>query len=1267
VTFLPVAATLSLALLAPRAHRPPAAPAPEEVQDENAPMEAEEGPPLPQGPRDPLMERFAALRNELRKERKTPRGLAILARLHDLEDDLPELAHLAAVYGATAWDHRAPPEVRSLARFYLASLERARGNFQKSADAISRLGFVHGWMVAGPFDNEGKNGLDVAFPPEKGLEPGVKVPGKVRDVSWRALPGEAQSMGQNRIGEAFRPTKEACFYSLAFVDLPADTRGILWLGASGASKIWLNGTLALADPAYHPARFDQVGAPVNLKKGANRLLVKICHAEGQLAFYLRLAQPGGDGLAFSPVAIPPLPTGPKPPRPPKFEKAPPRYEGALAALEKKVRAAKTKEDEGRARLDLAVVLAEKRPFDEKERREVYESRRAAELLPQDVQANLFAARYEDEDQNRRKAWLEAALAAEPTSPSALAALGTAELNRGHPHRAVPLLEKAVTLAPGYVNARIQLAQARDQAGLQARAELDAMELARQFPYSPPAIAAVSRNARRLDRPEEAIAAMRKQLALRYDDENARRSLTQLLVDRGDLEGALEQIAVSLRLDPSDTAVRLRRADLLAANERVREAEEEYLTASRICPDEADIYERRGHVRLREGRVKEAVADFGRALDLRPQNPQLKELVRTLQPENERFQRSYEQDGKELAKTAPKPEPDEDALILAEVKVTKVFGSGLSATFQQNVVKVFTQRGAEEQRQVHIGYAPDRQEVKVERARVIKPDGTVVEAHQESERSMSEPWYSLYYDSRSRVLTFPTLGPGDVLDVSWRLDDVAGENLLSDYYGDLSFIQENQRKSRFDYVLLMPPGRKIYANAPALPNVVKEERAAEGGTLYRWTVRDIPRIDAEPGMPGWSEVSPYLHVSTYADWKQVGVFYWGLVRDQLKVTPLVKETADKIAREALGGRARTPADDLLLVRAVYDFVVTNTRYVGLEFGIHGYKPYKVDQILTRRFGDCKDKASTVRTLLEALGIDSRLVLLRMKRLGKLPESPASLAIFNHAILYVPKFDLWLDGTAAYSGSRELPGEDRGAVTLVVNPGDAPRFGLIPEVKPDENLTQVSFDVQLAEDGTATVSGQSTITGTQAPGYRRAYQAENERRASFEQAWSRTFPGLKVDSVALSDLTRLEDDVTMKFKLSVPRYAQKDGDTLRFTPFGGGHTYVESYAAMGARRYDLVLGEPWTNRFRYRYALPPGWEVAELPESVEEDGPLGRFSVKYRLEGGMLVADGNIVFKVSRVAAKDYPSFRELAAKIDQAMARKVKVARRAGAAAGGAGR
>jgi transglutaminase-like putative cysteine protease len=574
--------------------------------------------------------------------------------------------------------------------------------------------------------------------------------------------------------------------------------------------------------------------------------------------------------------------------------------------------------------------------------------------------------------------------------------------------------------------------------------------------------------------------------------------------------------------------------------------------------------------------------------------------------------------------------------------------------------------------------------------VLKPDGSFVESHGESDRSASEPWYRLYYDTMSKTLSFPALAPGDVLEVAYRVDDVASENLLSDYFGDLTFVDGLARQAAFDYVLIVPAARPIHASAPA--GVAHAERTLPTGEVeHRFSARGVPRLDPEPHTPGWSELARFVHVSTYASWDEVARFYWGLVKDQVKPGPEVRAEAERIARAVLEeraalsprpARAQAPAGALpaapgapvvvppggwdadtrrALVRAVYGFVVSQTRYVGLEFGIHGYKPYRVEQILGRRFGDCKDKASLMHALLEALGIDSRLVLLRMRRLGRLPDAPASLAVFNHAILYVPDLDLWLDGTAAYSGSGELPGEDRGATVLVVNPGAPPRFGAIPEAPPDQNRAETHLTVALAPDGGAALQGELLVAGEEAPTYRRSYQAEDERRALLEASFAEVYPGIRAEAVTVSDPTRIEEPVSLRVRLTAPRFAQPDQGGLRFTPFGGARGYVDAYAPLSARRLDLDLGSPTRRVFRYEVRLPEGWRVASLPEAAREDGPFGRYELRYREEGGVLVAEGEVALRRGRIAAKDYPAFRALLAGIDRALARKVRIVPGAAAA------
>ncbi len=1223
------------------------------------------------GAADPVAERFTAAAAALDRHRRGPEGVADLATLGALEDDLADLGRLAAVYERTLGDPGAHAEVRALARFQLAGLERSRGNLLRAEGQLRRLGFVPGWQVMGPFDDEGKRGLATAFPPEQGIDPTARAPGKEREVAWRAVPRDAESGGFVHLGATLRPAREVVAYALTVVVAPREDRVRLWFGGSGAARVWVNGALAVDDPTYHAARLDQRGAAVTLRKGPNRILVKLCHQTGPMGFYLRLADERGEGRSFAagdPFAPAPA-AGP----------APAPLEDAAAVLSRRA-------GEGRGRADpdahatLAAVLAARAAGDRDDRRAAAEAARAAALAPRSVDAQLAAAALE-EDLARRRGILDAALRLAPGDARLLRAQAGEELDQNRPQAAALLLQRAIAAAPGWAEPRVVLADALERSGLIARAALLAEETARLFPTAPVAVRAAARAAMRLGRADDAIRRERTLLALRFDDPAARASLVGHLLDRGDLQGAVDLLRESLRVSPSELGLHLRLADLLASNGHPDAAEAAYARALDLCPEDADAWERRGRARLLAGRAREAKEDLSRALALRPQNVALKELVRSLTPDEERFWKPYQLDAQALAVAAPAAAPDEDAVVLGELHVTRVLPTGLSSSYTQRIVKVLTPRGADAFRRQQLAWSPDRQEVRVERALVRKPDGRVIESHDENVESTSEPWYRLYYDVLARTLSFPALASGDVLELSWRIDDTASENLLSDYFGDLTFLDEPWRKLRFDYVLLLPESRAIHANQPA--GVQHAVRSLPGGvTEHRYAARDLPRIVTEPGMPGWSEVARYLHLSTYQTWDEVNQFYWRLVRDQLRVTPEIRAAAQRIAEQVrarpapkpppprTNGRAVVAASEILpappdretrlaLVRAAYDFVVSQTRYVGLEFGIHGYKPYRVDQILSRRFGDCKDKASLLHALLEAMGIDSRLVLLRMRRLGRMAEHPASLAVFNHAIVYVPELDLWLDGTASYSGSRDLPGEDRGATVLVVNPDGPPRFGTIPEARPDQNRLDADLELSLAADGSASVHGGWRVTGMEAPGYRRSYGVEEGRRALLEQSMSQLFPGSRVESVTTSDLARIEDDVDIRFTLAVPRCAQPDGPGLRFTPFGSTTGYVESYASLSARKHDLDLGGPRDTRFRYRYTLPPGWRVRELPEPVQADGPLGGFAVGYREEPGAIVAEGHVLLPARRVSPRDYAAFRVLMVQVDRAFARRIRIAPAAG--------
>jgi tetratricopeptide (TPR) repeat protein len=791
---------------------------------------------------------------------------------------------------------------------------------------------------------------------------------------------------------------------------------------------------------------------------------------------------------------------------------------------------------------------------------------------------------------------------------------------------------------------ITQARALDAVGLSARAALLRLDAARTHPDLARAHRAAAGALRRLGRAAEAEEELKKALAVRFDDTEARSELASLALDRADLDAALKLLGETLSLEPGSLQRRLRAAELLSENGRAKDAESAFAQALTLAPDDPEPHEQLGRHRLRAQDDSGALAAFARALSLRPQNPALRELVRSVRPE-EQYATPYLYDARALAKLPPLE--GQDVETLADLAVTKVFANGLSSRTHQLILRALSSRGVDAARVQSVQYSPDRQVVKIERARIFRKDGSVLESKSEGERNLSEPWYGLYYDVRARIIAFPQLEAGDVVELIMRTDD-SGANFFADYFGDFAYLQSTQSRRISDYVLLGPPGRTFYASATPLHGLVHTEgRSQDGGSWQRWTAHDVPRLVPEPSMPGASELLAYVHVSTYRTWEDVGRFYWGLVKDQLRVTDEIKSAA----QEAVKGIPES--EEEARIRAVYDFVVSRTRYVGLEFGINSFKPYPVETILSRRFGDCKDKASLMHAMLESLGIDSRLTLLRMKRLGGIEDVPASLAVFNHAILYVPRYKLFLDGTAEFHGSGELPADDRGAEVLVVEPDGSSKFFRTPEALPQDNTAETRISARLAKDGSAAVEVKASARGSWTAEYRRVYEPAGERRARAEEHLARSaFPNVKVTAIDVSDPHDIEKPFVTQIVASATGFAFPSGAGLRFSPFGQRQSYVESYAQLSKRALPERLPSPVQTSIVAQVELPPGW-TATLPEDVRESGPQGSYQVSYTHEPGKVVARLEVTLSGGLLLPGEYGAFRAFLGRLDEALQRRVE--------------
>jgi cellulose synthase operon protein C len=1191
-------------------------------------------PPTP----DPVQRAVTERTTQALASAPTAAGTAALLRLDELREYLRDESQVDRTLEQVARSPKTDAFTRTSARLLLLQSARESARVDAARAQAKALGFIQRVYVLGSFDNEGKAGCDTDFGPEAALDFQASYPAKGQPARWRALTLAALDGGVD-LAATLRPNRSVVAYALALLDEPASRRVTFGLGTSGAFRMWVNGVKVASDDAYHPARVDQARLSVQLRRGVNRILLKVCQDGAvPLGFFLR--DESGRAHAIQPRSPPALPEGAAP-KPIQLPTLTSRLEALVAA-----------HPADPALLgDAAAVFAAARGFDELQHAASGYANRAAALAAQQGKPSapleLLAARLEAQDVSARRAHLEAAVAADPHDAEAAIALSQHELSAGFPAQARELLEPWARDYPSFAPAQLLLARADEEMGDEPAANLRVEELYRQTPSVVAVAREAVRAARRLDRSDEAALRLQAMLVQRPGDSSALLTLSALLANLGRVNQAEALLERALVLEPADNNTRMRLAELLAANGALEQGLKRFEEAADLAPTDAEVPERMGRALLAAGRRDPALAAFERSLALHPQNPGLQEALRTLKDELRSLPPGFAIELAPLAREADAYA--EDAITLVDNTLVRVQPSGQSTRYQQLAVKVYSQRGVDAFRVLQLAtYSPGTQEVRVIRARITRPDGSVVDTFGDTDRSVNEPWAGMFYDVRARLLTFPTLAPGDVLEVQFQVDDVGTENLLSDYFGDLVAVEGGTPKLRWQYAVEMPPKRALYWNEKTLAPAVKvsHEPAADGRTVHRFSLAPVPRLASEPAMPGWSEVASTLSVSTYRTWEEVGRYYWRLIRDQLRPEASIRAAVE----EALQGVDRT--DRSAVVRALYGYVVSRTRYVALEFGIHGYQPYAVDRVLARRFGDCKDKASLLHAMLEAAGVDSRIVLLRMRSLGAVPSEPASLAVFNHAILYVPSLDWYLDGTAEFHGATELPGADRQASILVVEPNGNSRFTTTPPAAADGNVTDVRLQLALRPAGNADVKAETRIRGTEAPAYRRSYQTSATRRKNLERAWSQAFPGLSVGEVTADGLSQLDKDVTLDFQMQVPRYAEVSSAGLRFLPVPGNHHYLQGLAPLAERSRDLLLDGPTVNRFRFVYQLPRGYVVDELPHTLATSTPFGHAQFGCRAEGEALECEGEVAVTTARVSAKDYPAFRAFLTEVDQALAKKV---------------
>jgi len=1057
-------------------------------------------------------------------------------------------------------------------------------------------------------------------------------------VSWRKAPPGASSFGLLHI-DALHTGSQICSVAATCLESGRAGRARLLVGAAGAVRAYFNGEEVLRDAAYRRAASpDRNAVRVEVARGPNRLVVVVCSDEsGNAALRARLVDPSGDPWPLEANAALDGPLGEDP-----HGKAG-RHAPVVSSLEAMM--ARASRGSHPPRMTAAVRYAMATGATHPGSHEVRNlARRACELAPGDDTCLAWAAAALD--RNERIQAVSMAVAASPDSPEARIASARLLLEGPRAHDARAEIDAALDLDPDNREALVLRARLDAIMGFPLVA-LEAMrEAGVQRGGGTASILAAAKIAEEARAAKEALRLAEAASASDWSDVSMHQILARSAAARGDREVAREQIAALEILASHDrtnlweiAALRQMLSDRAGAIEALERA-------VALAPNDADSLILLGNIHLSGGDREAGLDLLTRARSARPQDAWLNDYLDLLDT-SAPFWGKHVVPPKEFLGLRGKTSGDHDARYLVDNTVVKVLQTGLSSRFTQVVVEVSTREAARDWRQHSVQFSPDTQRARLVEARVFRPDGTVEEATGRGIAPISEPWYRLYYDLAAEVVELPPLAPGDVVEFSFAVDDTANQNAYADYFGDLIYPEESIPKGLWRYVLISPGSRRIHSTVHGSLKIHREEISAGGGSVEVFEAREVPAAIEEPGSTGETAGLSYLHLSTYSSWDHLGAWYRGLVRNQMIPDNRIRKTA----RDLVRGLTTTEEK----VAAIYGWVVSATRYVGLEFGIHGYKPYRAPLVVSRGFGDCKDKASLLVTMLETVGVDAEFALVRTRSLGPIERTPASLSVFNHAIAHVPSIDLWLDGTAEHHGSGELPFQDQGIMALLLTE-DGVRLTTTPYTAPDENRTRTRTRVILDPDGDAKMEVETITSGALgAPSLRKQLGTERTRRERFEGSLVNAYPGARLGELEIDGLEDPERPLEYRFDAFVPGFARASDDALRI-PADSGLGLVRRYARLARRRLALEVGPARSSSRELVLEVPSGFETERLPSTTVIRTRFGSLSLKVEDRGSRIVVKREFELDATVVSPADYRDFVEFCREVDDALAEDVSLRR-----------
>lgn len=336
-----------------------------------------------------------------------------------------------------------------------------------------------------------------------------------------------------------------------------------------------------------------------------------------------------------------------------------------------------------------------------------------------------------------------------------------------------------------------------------------------------------------------------------------------------------------------------------------------------------------------------------------------------------------------------------------------------------------------------------------------------------------------------------------------------------------------------------------------------------------------------------------------------------------------------------GMVKDAKTDREKAEILYNYMQNNMRYVSIQLGIGGIRPFPASFVDDKKYGDCKALSNYLKSALDAVGVKASIVIIQggMNPRNVLEDFPANY--FNHAILCIPqaKDTIWLECTSTTLPFAELGPftENRKAMMVTDNGGVLVNT---PVSNYKNNTESINTVIEVNADGGAKVNALCTLKGDERDNLLMRFHdlKDDEKRKYFitEKEWKQP------DAFNINTSLNKNNPYVVNAKMDYDKiYSFNAGSKLFFEP----RLYPifdEEIPEYEKRMRDYYFTCPYQSFDTTVYKFPQGYTLETMPKNKSVSKPFAQYICTYTWDANTrtLSSMASLQIKERVVKAADY---------------------------------